>query len=122
MLELYCTMVLTNLREKRKKFIGNQQCLILLSQKKNFWPYNFCIGEIQCALGAELVKKIDKLNAIRIKRANIFIKKLKNYPEVKFQKQIKGYKNVYHCLVAKFQGNKSESKRDFFYKNNITKS
>ena len=113
-------MVLTNLREKRKKFIGNQQCLILLSQK-NFWPYNFCIGEIQCALGAELVKKIDKLNAIRIKRANIFIKKLKNYPEVKFQKQIKGYKNVYHCLVAKFQGNKVSPKR-FFYKNNITKS
>ena len=56
------------------------------------------------------------MNAIRIKRANIFIKKLKDYPEIKFQKQIKGYKNVYHCLVARFQGKNSERKRDFFLK------
>ena len=103
-------------KRKEEKVYWEPAMFNIIKPKKNFWPYNFCIGEIQCALGAELVKKIDKLNAIRIKRANIFIKKLKNYPEVKFQKQIKGYKNVYHCLVAKFQGNKSESKRDFFIK------
>ena len=88
----------------------------IVEPRKNFWPFNFCIGEIQCALGEELVKKIDKLNTIRIKRANIFIKSLSNYPELQFQKQKKGYKNVYHCLVAKFEGKNSKNKRDLFLK------
>ena len=88
----------------------------IIEPKKNFWPFNFCIGEIQCALGEELVKKIDHLNSIRIKRANLFIKSLSKYPELKFQKQKKGYKNVYHCLVATFQGKKNKQKRDFFLK------
>ena len=86
----------------------------IIDPKKNFWPYNFCIGEIQCALGEELVSKINKLNSIRIKRANKFILSLKNYPELKFQKKEKGYKNVYHCLVAKFEGKNCQKKRDFF--------
>ena len=88
----------------------------IIEPKKNFWPFNFCIGEIQCALGERLVEKIDSLNSIRIKRANLFIKSLSQYPELKFQQQIKGYKNVYHCLVAKFQGKNSKLKRDFFLK------
>ena len=88
----------------------------IIDAKKNYWPSNFCIGEIQCALGVELIKRIDKLNAIRISRANKFIDELSNYKELKFQKRIKGYKNVYHCLVAQFLGPKSIEKRDLFMK------
>lgn len=103
-------------KRKDEKIYWKPAMFNIIKSKQNFWPYNFCIGEIQCALGAELVSKIDKLNAIRINRANIFIKELKFYTEIKFQKQIKGYKNVYHCLVASFQGKNSEIKRDFFLK------
>ena len=41
---------------------------------------------------------------------NKFIDELSNYKELKFQKRIKGYKNVYHCLVAQFLGPKSIEK------------
>jgi len=88
----------------------------IINAKKNFWPYNFCIGEIQCALGIELIDRIDSLNKIRIFRAQKFINSLKKYEELKFQKTRKGYKNVYHCLVAKYCGKNSKIKRDYFMK------
>lgn len=88
----------------------------IIQAKKDFWPFNFCIGEIQCALGEKLIKRIEKLNMIRINRANKFTKSLSIYSELKFQKRIKGYKNVYHCLVARFVGRNSKKKRDLFMK------
>lgn len=103
-------------KKKNPKIYWKPSMSNIILAKKNYWPSNFCIGEIQCALGSELIKRIDKLNAIRINRANMFIKSLSEYPELKFQKQIKGYKNVYHCLVAQFTGKNSRKKRDLFMK------
>ena len=103
-------------RRKNPKIYWKPSMINIIDAKKNYWPSNFCIGEIQCALGVELIKRIDKLNAIRISRANKFIDELSNYKELKFQKRIKGYKNVYHCLVAQFLGPKSIEKRDLFMK------
>ena len=27
------------------------------------WPNNFCLGEVECALGTQLLKRVDKINA-----------------------------------------------------------
>lgn len=52
---------------------------------ENVWPYNFCLGEIQCALGAKLLDRVDEVNAFRRKRADKITAALKNFPELRFQ-------------------------------------
>ena len=84
----------------------------IISVKQNYWPYNFCITEIQCAVGIKLIDRIDQLNKLRIFRANYFKSKLINYPELVFQSVPKNFKNVFHCLVARVTGKNSEKKRD----------
>lgn len=71
------------------------------------WPYNFCIGEVQCALGAKLLDRIDTMNRERNRRAVSFIGSLEAYPELIFQKVPKGYFHCYHLLSARY-----EDKRD----------
>lgn len=88
----------------------------IIKFQRNIYPYNFCIGEPQCFIGNLLVKRINKLNKIRVSRANKFISKLKPFEELVFQKNHKGYNNVYHCLVAYFKGYKSKQKKDLFFK------
>ena len=79
---------------------------------ENFWPYNFCIGEIQCALGTELLKTIDKQNEKRRERAQKFILSLENFPELSFQKVEEKKMHVYHLLSAKYDGHKFGRNRD----------
>lgn len=78
----------------------------------NFWPYNFCINEVQCALGIEILKTIDLQNQKRIERAQKFIGAMKDYPELAFQKVENEKSHVYHLLSAKYDGRKSGKKRD----------
>jgi perosamine synthetase len=100
-------------------------------KKKNYWlpamvdvyedyknkiPFNFPFTEIQSIVGIELLKRVDKLNKIRIKRAKKFIYALRNYKYLIFQKQIKNFKNVYHLLPAYFDPKKTNIKRDDFIK------
>jgi len=73
------------------------------------WPYNFSLGEVQCALGAMLVKRVDELNNKRIKRALHFINEMKDFPELTFQPEKEYIKNVYHLLPAKYDGSESGS-------------
>ena len=68
------------------------------------WPFKFTLSEIQCAAGHLLLKRVDSLNKIRIKRAETFIKSLKNYPLV-FLSRFKGYRHVYHLLSAYVEPN-----------------
>jgi len=65
-----------------------------------FWPYNFCIGEIQCAVGISILKRLDQLVQRRIDRASVIINGLSEFPEVSFQSTPKGYKNSYYGLPA----------------------
>ena len=51
----------------------------------NVWPYNFCIGEVQCALGTALLKRVDLLGEKRRRRAKKFIDAVKDYPELVFR-------------------------------------
>lgn len=76
------------------------------------WPYNFCVGEVQCALGVELLKSVDKGNALRRKRAQKMIAALKEYPELVFQKVLDPKSHVYHLLSARYDGQKFGKTRD----------
>jgi dTDP-4-amino-4,6-dideoxygalactose transaminase len=76
------------------------------------WPYNFCLGEPQCALASAILKRLDSMNEKRIMRAEYFKKELENFPELTFQKVKKGYKHVYHLLSAKYDGKKFKKTND----------
>lgn len=68
------------------------------------WPYNFCIGEIQCAVGIKVLERLDKMNGERNARAKKVLSALKNYPELSFQKIPEGHYHCYHLLSAMYDG------------------
>lgn len=80
----------------------------------NFWPYNFSIGEVQCALGAKLLDRLDKMNEKRNTRAKKIINALKSYPELSFQKVPQKYYHCYHLLSAMYDGSKYGKKNHDF--------
>ena len=73
---------------------------------KNKWPYKFTLSEIQCGAGIIMMKKLDKLNSIRIRRANKFIKSLAKFEEIVFHKSEKKLRHVYHLLSAYYKPRK----------------
>ncbi len=70
----------------------------------NVWPYNFCIGEVQCALGINLLNRLEKMNNDRNVRARKIIEALSDYPELSFQKVPDGYFHCYHLLSGMYDG------------------
>lgn len=80
------------------------------------WPFNFCLGEAQCALGAQLLKRIDEMNELRVKRAERFRQAVMDFPELTFQKVSPEHKHVYHLLSAKYEGRGFNRTRDDFIK------
>ncbi|KJU81346.1 pyridoxal phosphate-dependent aminotransferase [Candidatus Magnetobacterium bavaricum] len=68
------------------------------------WPYNFCIGEVQCAVGIKLLDRLDKMNEERNARATIFMNSMSDYPELVFQKVRDDYSHCYHLLSARYDG------------------
>ncbi|MES2294521.1 MAG: DegT/DnrJ/EryC1/StrS family aminotransferase [Pseudomonadota bacterium] len=76
------------------------------------WPYNFCLGEIQCALGTRLLGRLDVVNADRGQRAARFIAAMKDYPELVFQSVPKGCEHSWHLLAARYDGQKYGKTRD----------
>lgn len=69
-----------------------------------FWPNNFCIGEVQCALGSvaltTLSANTDKIIAQNDKLREL----LKDVPEISFNKIPEGYRHVRHQYVQHFDG------------------
>src|SRR5262249_38552725 len=76
------------------------------------WPYNFCIGEVQCALGSKLLEQIDSINAERKVRAEHFIAAMADFPELNFQKTPKGCGHSWHLLSARYDGQRYGKTRD----------
>ncbi|MBU0467676.1 MAG: DegT/DnrJ/EryC1/StrS family aminotransferase [Candidatus Omnitrophica bacterium] len=74
-----------------------------------FWPNNYCLGEVECALGAVLLDRLDEINEEKRKRAIKFIDALADYPELEFHR-IEDNRHNYHLLAASIQN----SKRDEF--------
>ena len=76
---------------------------------KILWPNNYCLGEIECALGAKLLDRLDELNSQKRKRAIYFIDALKDYSELEFHRVDTTHHN-YHLLAARM----TNGKRDKF--------
>ena len=45
------------------------------------WPNNYCLGEVECALGLKLLERIDEINGQKRKRALDFITALSEFPK-----------------------------------------
>lgn len=63
------------------------------------WPNNYCIGEVECALGTQLLDRIDIINAEKRARAIRFIDEMADFPELKFHR-VDSVQHNYHLLVA----------------------
>lgn len=79
------------------------------------WPYNFCIGEVQCALGSKMLDRLDQMNHVRKEKALKVIERLKDYKELKFQyRGDEDRENVFHLLVAYYEGGEFDKTTDDF--------
>lgn len=67
---------------------------------KMLMPNNYCLGEVECALGAKLLDRIDSINAEKRERALRFIDALADCPELEFHREASNRHN-YHLLAAK---------------------
>ncbi|NVK73366.1 MAG: DegT/DnrJ/EryC1/StrS family aminotransferase [Oceanospirillaceae bacterium] len=77
------------------------------------WPNNYCLGEVECALGIKLLDRIDELNEEKRKRANKIINALEGREAsgLKFHK-VENNRHSYHLLVAECVS----GMRDYFIK------
>ena len=66
---------------------------------KSLWPNNYCLGEIECAIGTKLLERADQMNKEKRDRAMIFIDALSDYTELGFHRESSTRHN-YHLLVA----------------------
>jgi len=73
---------------------------------ENIWPHNFSIGEIQCAVGTNLMKRLDEINNRRFEKAHYVINGLADYPELKFQRIPENSTHVYSNLCAMYESGK----------------
>jgi dTDP-4-amino-4,6-dideoxygalactose transaminase len=75
------------------------------------WPGNFCLGEVECALGAKQLDRVDGINAQKRERALAFMDALREYPELVFHR-VESSRHNYHLLAARMEG--SVARRDDF--------
>jgi len=76
------------------------------------WPYNFSIGEPQCALGVQLMTRLDSLTLRRHGYARQVIDALRDCRELSFQKIPEGSTHAYHLLSARYDGVSNGKTRD----------
>lgn len=74
-----------------------------------FMPSNYSLGEVECALGAKLLDRIDQINAEKRARAMRFIDGLADHPELEFHR-VNNPRHNYHLLVARMTS--GQEKRD----------
>lgn len=74
---------------------------------KKLIPHNFCIGEVECALGSLLIDRLDILNCEKRKRAIAFIDEMKNFDFAVFHR-VDNPSHNYHLLVAQITNDKRD--------------
>ena len=72
------------------------------------WPNNYCIGEMECALGIAMLERIDRINAEKRARALRFIDALSAYPELEFHR-VDTTRHNYHLLAARMLNGKRDA-------------
>jgi perosamine synthetase len=75
---------------------------------KTLWPNNFCLGEVECALGSKLLDRVDSINLEKRKRALQFIDALSEFPELEFHR-VDSTRHNYHLLVARLTNGKRDN-------------
>jgi len=73
------------------------------------WPNNYCLGEVECALGVKLLDRIDSINNEKRKRALKFIDEMTDFSQIEFHREASQRHN-YHLLAAKI----TNGRRDDF--------
>jgi perosamine synthetase len=72
------------------------------------WPNNYCLGEVECALGVKLLDRIDKINQEKRNRAMQFLDVMSDFAELEFHREDSERHN-YHLLVARVLNGKRDS-------------
>lgn len=84
----------------------------LVSDIHGVWPFNFCLSEVQCAVGRHLLRRLDAINGRRQVQADSIRAALVDFPELSFQKVSDGHLHAYHLLVAHFDSTRTQGTRD----------
>jgi dTDP-4-amino-4,6-dideoxygalactose transaminase len=86
---------------------------------KILWPNNYCLGEIECALGTKLLDRLDQMNLEKRNRALYFIDALCQYDLLEFHR-VDSDRHNYHLLVARVSnGKRDEVIKSLAYKKGI---
>lgn len=114
------------LAEKVKGMRHNGHCDFNF-KRKNYWqpamgnldldipnqlPFKFTLSEVQCASGILMLKRLDRLNYVRIKRAKKFVTELKKFKNLVFNASFDKKRHVYHLLSAYYAPNKNHNRDD----------
>ena len=71
------------------------------------WPNNYCLGEVECALGSKLMDRLDQMNNEKRERAIWFIDEFKNFSELEFHR-VNDKRHNYHLLAARLTNGKRD--------------
>jgi perosamine synthetase len=84
----------------------------LVEAAPGVWPFNFCMGEPNAAVGRLLLQRLDRINEQRRTQAARFMAGLASFPELVFQAVPAGCEHVYHLLAARYDGQRLGATRD----------
>lgn len=76
------------------------------------WPQNFCLGEAQCALGIELLKRLDNINDTLMAQAQRIREGIADLPEITMHALPSDCRHVYHQFVLHFENESINATRD----------
>lgn len=79
---------------------------------ERLWPNNYCLGEVECALGTHLLARLDCINAEKRRRALHIIDSLAGCAALEFHRE-DSLRHNYHLLVARVKNGK---RNDFIRK------
>lgn len=92
----------TNFKFKRK-FYWKPAMVNVDSDIIGQWPFKFTLSEVQCGAGIRMLKRLDNLNDLRIKRAKKIIGELSKFNELNFFNPEGKRRHVYHLLSAYYE-------------------
>lgn len=76
----------------------------LVAPMPGAWPLNYCLGEIQAAVGRVVLRRLDGVNENRRAQADRFRSALADCPELSFQEVSEPRSHVYHLMAARVDG------------------
>ena len=75
-------------------------------------PNNFCMGEVECALGAKLLDRLDRMNLEKRTRALYFMDALRRYDSLEFHR-VETDRHNYHLLAARVTNGRRDEMMSF---------